>query len=66
MPRSTIATATQNSTPYITARRLSGSVSCRGTVRLSRGRNRQHSKISTVDSRNGGSMMVRNSPLGML
>ena len=45
---------------------MSGSVSCRETVRLSRGRNRQHSKISPVDSRNGGSMMDRNSPLGML
>ena len=45
---------------------MSGSASCRGTISLSRGKNRQRSRISAVDSRNGGSMMDRNSPLGML
>ena len=66
MPRSTMAAAVQNSAPYIMHRRLSTGVSCAGTVSVSRGISRQHARISAVDSRNGGSMMVRNSPLGIV
>ena len=66
MPRSTMAAAVQNSTPYTMHRRLSTGVSCAGTVSVSRGISRQQARISAVDSRNGGSMMVRNSPLGIV